>query len=130
MKGFFPESISKKQASDTGMAAVLILLLLGFFLENDLYYRIAIPALVVNMIFPMFFYPLAFFWFGFAHFLGTIVSSVLLTVIYVVMVVPVGLFRRLAGKDSLRLSAFKKSNGSVMVERNYDFTANDIEKPY
>ena len=127
---YFPRTISKKQASDTGMAAVLILLLIGLFTHNNLYYKIAIPVLVINMTFPMFYYLFAIIWLGFSQLLGTIVSKIILTIIYFIMVIPVGVFRRLLGKDSLQLSEFKKGNNSVMQTRDYNFLSEDIEKPY
>ncbi len=127
---YFPRTISKKQASDTGMAAVLILLLIGLFTHNNLYYKIAIPVLVINMTFPMFYYLFAIIWLGFSQLLGTIVSKIILTIIYFIMVIPVGVFRRLLGKDSLQLSEFKKGTKSVMHTRDYTFLSEDIEKPY
>ena len=127
---YFPITISKKQATDTGMAMLLILLLIGYFSENNLYFKISIPVLIVNMTIPMFFYPFAIAWLGFSQLLGTIVSKILLTVVYVTMVIPVGLVRRIFGKDTLQLSEFKKDTGSVMKTRNYIFTSKDIERPF
>ena len=127
---FFPRTISIKQASDAGMAAVLILLLIGLFTNNTLYYKMAIPVLVINMTFPMIYYPFAILWFGFSQLLGTIMSKLILTLVYVIMVVPVGVIRRLMGKDTLQLSEFKKSNRSVMLTRDYKFLSKDIENPY
>ena len=127
---YFPRTISKKQAADTGMAAVLILLLIGLFTQNNLYYKIAIPVLVINMTFPMFYYPFAVIWLGFSHILGTVVSKIILTIVYIIMVMPLGLIRRLLGKDSLQLSEFKKDTRSVMKTRDYIFSSKDIEKPY
>ena len=46
------------------------------------------------------------------------------------MVIPIGVFRRLLGKDSLQLYEFKKGNKSVMQTRDYNFLSEDIEKPY
>ena len=128
--GFFPMVISKKQATDTGMAFVLILLLIGFFTQNDLYYKLSIPVLIIAMTFPMIYYPLAVIWLGFSQLLGAIVSKIVLTIIYIVVVLPMGLFRRLLGKDSLQLSNFKKDKSSVMKSRNHDFLSKDIENPY
>jgi len=127
---YFPRTISKKQASDTGMAAVLILLLIGLFTQNNIYYKIAIPVLIMNMTFPMFYYPFAIIWLGLSQLLGTIVSKIILSIVYFVMVVPTGLFRRIIGKDSLQLSKFKKANTSVMQTREYNFSSEDIENPY
>ena len=122
--------ISKKQAGDTGMAMVLILLLTGFFTQNNIYYKIAIPVLLINMIIPMFYYPFAIIWLGFSHLLGTIVSKIILTIIFFIFVVPVGLFRKLIGIDTLKLNKFKNGKESSMKIRNYKFSPSDIEKPY
>jgi hypothetical protein len=129
MKGFKTE-ISKDQARDTGMAMVLILLLAGLFTQNDLYTKIAIPVLIVNMTAPMLFYPIAVVWLKLSHVLGTIVSKVILTIIFIVLVIPVGLLWRLIGKDPLKLKKFKKGNESVMIIRNHVFRPKDLEKPY
>ena len=112
------------------MAMVLILLLVGLYSQNILYFKIAVLVLVINMTFPMFFYPFAVVWLGFSTLLGTVVSKILLTIVYIIMVIPLGLFRRLVGKDTLQLSNFKKDTGSVMKTRNFVFTSKDIEKPY
>ena len=127
---YFPTDISKKQATDTGMAMTLILLLLGFFTKKILFYEIAIASLVVTMAIPMLFYPFAVIWFGLTTLLGEVVSKILLTVIYFVVLFPVSLIRQAMGKDTLDLKTFKKSGKSVMITRNHLFTAKDIEHPY
>ena len=127
---YIPKTISKSQASDTGMAILLLLLLTGFFTHNDLYAKIGILVLVINMTFPMFYYPFAIVWLGFSNLLGTFSSKIILTVFYIVLVIPIGVFRRLLGKDSLLLKEFKKSDKSVMNVRNHHFTAKDIEQPF
>lgn len=126
----FPTNISNKQASDTGMAMVLILLLVGYFTGNTIFYKIAIPVLVLNMIWPMLFYPLAVVWLGFSHLLGGVMSKILLTVVFAVVVVPIGVLRQLMGKDSMRLKGWKKETGSVMHVRNKIFQPEDLNHPY
>lgn len=129
-KKSFVSNISKEQAKDAGMAVVLILLLLGIFLKQQVFYPYAAAALAVDMIFPGIYKPFAVIWFGMATFLGTIMSKVLLTVVYILLVVPVGLIRRLLGKDSLQLKKFKKDGSSVFRERDHLFQSTDIENPY
>ena len=128
--GFLPREISKTQARDTGMAMVLICLLLTFLLHNNLFAKIAIGLLVINMTIPSFFTLPAYLWFGLSHFVGSIVSRILLTVIYFVIVTPVGLLRRLFGFDSLRLRKFGKGTESVMINRNQEFRREDLDRPY
>jgi hypothetical protein len=129
-KKSFVGNISKEQAKDAGMAVVLILLLLGIFLKQRVFYPYAAAALAVNMILPGIYKPFAVIWFGIANFLGTIMSKVLLTIVYILLVVPIGLLRRLLGKDSLQLKKFKKNGSSVFRERDHLFQSTDIENPY
>ncbi len=128
--GFFSTSITKDQAKDSGMAIVLILMLIGLITKDDIYYKIATGVLLMNMIFPMFYYPFAIFWLGISGIMGSIVSKVLLFVIYLIIVLPVALWRRLLGKDSLLLKGFKRSSESVMRSRNHVYEAADLEKPF
>ena len=127
---FFSTSITKEQAKDSGMAIMLILMIIGFFTNNDLFYKLAIPVLLMNMIFPMFYYPFAILWFGLSNLLGTIVSKILLSIVFFIIVLPVALLRRMLGKDSLLLKKFKKSSESVMKTRNQTYVATDLEKPF
>lgn len=128
--GIFHVKISKDQARDSGMAFVLIMLILGLILENNLFFFLAAGFLLLNMIFPMFFYPFAFVWFGFSAILGSVTSKIILLVIYVAVVLPVALARRLAGKDSLSLRKFKNVGGSVLISRDHIYQKDDLEKPF
>jgi hypothetical protein len=122
--------IDSKKSTDAGMAVVLILLITGYFSEEVLYFKIAIPALVLVMTFPLFYKPFAFFWFGLSLVLGTVVSKILLSIIFFLVVTPIGLLRRMFGKDSLQLRNFKRDDKTVMQIRNIKFTKEDIEVPY
>jgi len=112
------------------MALVLILLLIGFLTKNNLFYKLAIPVLVINMIVPKAYYPFAIFWFGLSNLLGSVVSRIILTVVYIIFIVPIGVLRRLMGKDSLILHKFKKDKASVFRPRNIVFSSEDIRNPY
>ena len=124
------KKITKKQTTDAGMAAVLILLIVGLYTQQSIYYKIAVGALLINMIVPEVYYAFAIFWFGLAKVLGAIVPKILLSVIFFLLVVPVGLLRKISGKDSLLLTKFKKSTQSVLKVRNHTYSVSDIEKPY
>ena len=112
------------------MAVALILLLVGLFTGKVIFYQLAIPALVVNMIVPKIWYPFAVFWFGFSQLLGDVVSRVLLSAVFFVIVMPVGALRKLSGKDTLKLKQFKRSDASVMISRDHLYTRSDLEKPF
>jgi hypothetical protein len=129
-KGFLPKRITKDQARDTGLAMVLLSLILGFFTDADWFFTLAVVLLVVTMIVPQIYRPLGYVWLGLSHLLGTVVSRILLTLVFFVIVLPVGLVRRLLGKDSLHLREFGRGKGSIMRVRNHVYTPSDIDKPY
>lgn len=122
--------ITKKQATDSGMALVLIALIcLAVFKKNEFLW-VAIVLLVLDMIFPMIFKPFAFLWFGLSRVLGTVMSKIMLALVFFLVVFPMGFIRRILGKDSLRLHQFRKEKTSVFAERNHEYTASDLDKPY
>jgi hypothetical protein len=127
---YISSRLSRKQCLDAGMAVVLIMLLIGLFTDRVIFYKLAIPILVINMITPRFYYPFGVIWFGFSGLLGDVVSRILLTIVFFLVVFPVGIIRRLSGKDSLRLREFKRSANSVMMNRDHTFTKTDLEKPF
>jgi hypothetical protein len=126
----FRKKITKDQSRDTGMAMVLLLLILSIPLKRPGLLLAAIALHVVNMTVPLIFKPLAVLWLGLSELLGGVVSKVLMCLVFFVVVTPIGIIRRLAGKDSLKLRVFKSGPDSVMLERNHVFTAQDLVKPY
>ena len=130
MPEFFKKTMTKEQSRDTGMALVLLLLLVFLKSRKNGWLYAAISLQVIDMVVPRVFAPVAVLWFGLSHILGTVMSKVLLSILFFGLVTPVGFLRRLLGKDSLKLRAFRASQDSAMLVRNHLFTAKDIEKPY
>ena len=124
------KKIAKDQSRDTGMAMVLLLLLVFASRKREGYLIAAIALQVVNMAVPQVFKPVAVVWLGFSELLGAVMSRILLAIVFFAVVTPIAIFRRLVGKDSLKLRAFKANKDSVMVERNHTFIGRDLERPY
>ena len=130
LKLCFPKQVTKDQSRDTGMAMVLLALLLGFLTDARGFFTLAVVLLVVTMAVPALYRPIAFVWLGLSHLLGTIVSRILLTVVFFAIVLPVGLLRRVMNKDSLQLKKFGRGKESVMKIRDHVYVPSDIDKPY
>jgi hypothetical protein len=124
------KNVSKDRSRDTGMAIVLLLLLVYIRTRRDGLLLAAIALHVVNMTAPRVYAPIAVVWLGFSHLLGAVMSKILLSILFFGLVTPIGLLRRLFRKDSLKLRAFKAGEESVMLVRNHKFVGSDIEKPY
>jgi hypothetical protein len=124
-------TITRDQSRDTGMALVLLLLIAYFrFGFAALLRPAALIVHLVNLVAPQVFRPLVPLWFGLGHMLGAVSSRVLMFLVFALVVTPIGLLRRVLGKDSLRLRAFRSGEESVLVVRNHTFTGGDLERPY
>jgi len=123
-------SATKAQARDTGMALVLICLLVAWFTGRRGALGLGVCLLVLDMTWAAAFKPAAKLWFGLSHLLGTVMSKILLSVVFFTVLTPMGLLRRAMGKDTMRLTGFKKDSTSAFRVRGHTFSARDIETPY
>ena len=119
-----------EQAKDTGMAMVLICLLLGYWGKFPKFLPVAIALLLLTMAWPKAFRPLAGLWFGLSHLLGNVMSRVILTVVFFLVVTPIGVIRRLWGADALQLKKWKQGRGSVFLVREGPIQGKDMANPY
>jgi len=118
------------QCRDTCLALSFLLLLIWFFIKDAYLVYAAMLLLLVGMVFPLAMKILARAWFGLSHVLGAVMSRVLFGIIWLLLVLPVGLIRRMLGKDALRLTLWKQGSRSCFVERAHVFTAEDLKNPY
>jgi hypothetical protein len=119
-----------EQAKDTGMAMVLICLLLGYWGKFPKFLPVSLVLLLITMVWPNAFRPLAGLWFGLSHLLSSVVSRILLTVVFFLVVTPIGLIRRLAGADALQLKKWKQGQDSVFIVREGVVQGKDMMHPY
>lgn len=122
--------VSMAQSRDAGMALALILLLLAWLISADYFLPLGIGVLIVTMAAPGLFKPFAKFWFGLSHVMGSIVSRILLSVLFYSLVTPVGFVRRIIGKDAMQLKSWKKNHASVFKTRDHLFKPQDLDHPY
>jgi len=130
MTNFLKRRITKDESRDTGMALVLLALILFLYSKRNGFLATAVVLHLVNMIAPAVFRWPAVLWLGLSQALSAVMSKVLMSVVFFGVVTPVAAIRRLMGRDSLQLRTFKASSESVMVARNHRFTARDLERPY
>jgi hypothetical protein len=130
LKGYFPEFVDEHQCKDAGMAFVLICLLIAFLGEKYIFVPLSIIFLILNMVVPTMYRKFARIWLGLSHLIGTIVSKIILTLIFYLLVTPVGVIRRLMGRDALQIKEWKNDTSSAFAVRDHVFDAYEIEKPY
>jgi hypothetical protein len=87
-------------------------------------------SLLLSTLCPKVYTPLSWGWFRFAKGLETVMSKVILCLIFFLAVTPVGWIRQLFGKDSLHLRDFAKKKDSVFEERTHSYQKADMEKQF
>ena len=118
------------QVKDAGMALSLLCFLLGARLQIRWIEWAAMAVLFVDMLWPPVFRPFAVLWFGFAQGIGAVMSRVLLSALFFLIVTPVGLLRRAAGADRMLAKQWKRGRASTFVLRDHRYTPEDVDHPY
>jgi len=128
------EQIKLNQNRDTGLAICLILAILMVFLPHPVIALCLLGSLVLTMVNPRWCFWMTPIWFGFSHILGTVVSKVIFSVLFWSLVVPMGQFRKLTGRDPMHLKwwSSKKTatTESAFVNRDHTYTLQDLQTPY
>ena len=73
--------------------------------------------LVLGVLNSKFLTPLAKLWFKFGILLGSIISPIVMTAVFFVVVTPIGIIMRLVGKDLLKLKIYKNFD-TYWITRN------------
>ncbi len=122
--------LTTKDMSDSGQALTLILLLVFLFAGGRVWLWAALAALVLNMANPRIYRQFAYVWLNLSHYLGIVVSHVVMTFEFFLLVLPIGLIRKRMGKDAMALQKWKQGSETVFVERNHQYRAEDLKNPY
>lgn len=121
MKSSYECKDRKKEKSidgGLGLALVFLVLFLNSYDRTALYGLLIIIILLLT--FPRFFYVFSVVWFKASEKMGLVVSCVLLSTIYVVLVIPVGFFVRLCKPTVFFIKSWKTApSGFTALEHLY-----------
>ena len=123
-------TLTRKEMSDSGQALVLNFLIILLLTGNRLWLWTALVVLVLNMASPLLFRWFAFLWLNFSILAGGVVSKVIMTLEFFLLVLPVGLVRRAMGKDAMALRKWRRGDDSVFVVRDHMYKPEDFRNPY
>jgi len=123
-------SITPKQERETGMVMVIICLVAALFYPPELFVKIALVITLFTLTISRIFYPFSIIWLLIGKILSLLSTYIILTLLFFIMVVPMGVIRRIFKKDTLRLDNFKKGTESVFIHRNHIFEPLDIKYPF
>ena len=128
--GFFSKSLSSQQVKDTGLAIALLSSIIAYLKHLNQFLLAAIILIVIDMTLPFMFRPIARIWFAISNIVSAIVSRIALTLVFFLIVTPVGILRKWTKKDALALKRWKRESDSVFEKRFYQYDSSDLEKPY
>ena len=120
----------KRQCLETAVLLAGGLLLYALLQQKYALGWISLCVLLTALLFPVIYYPLAKLWFRLGMLLSWFSSRLLLSLVFFLVITPVGLIRRLMKKDNLKLGEFGQSRKSVMIQRKYLFKADDLIHPF
>ncbi len=128
------EKMSLIQCRDTALAFAFLGLLIWFFTEQVDFVYASMFILLWAMVWPSSWQWPARLWFGLSHVLGFFMSKVLLSLIYIVILMPVAIVRHMLGKDRMGLKTWiangAEAQKSAFVVREHTYTKKDLENPY
>lgn len=122
----FASNISKQQTREFGMLTVLVTSFLLLYLKQNNLTAVVFSLTLMTLLFPVVFYPFAVCWFGLSRIMGVISTWILLVAVFLIIVIPISLVRKMIGSDALKIKQFKKSRRSVMTDRNHVFMDSDL----
>lgn len=117
-----------KECRKFGITIGIVLALIGFVLlyyDKSLYvwfHTIGFALIAFGLAVPLLLKPFHFVWMVLAVVLGFIMSRIILTLLFYLVVTPIGLFTRMIGKDflDLKLEKNKKSYWNIREKKDYD----------
>jgi hypothetical protein len=117
-------------AAGTGMAVVLLLLLLALVRSSWSAVQLSAAVLVLTMLVPSAFCYPALLWYGLGRLLGVVTSCTVLGVLFLAVVTTLGWLRRIGGADPLLRKRWRGGTESVFRVRERTFGVSDLTKPY
>ena len=125
------DQINKEKNINAGLALILMLLISGHFLDQQIrFFYLIIPVTLIIMTFPNILKQFSFLWYGFSFVLGSFVSKVLLSLIFYCFLTPLSLVINLFRGDPLKLKQFKKRTDSLFLSKNKKYVKSDIIYPF
>jgi hypothetical protein len=127
---FDKKIITVEKCKDSGLALVLISLICYQAWKLEIFILSAIILLIIAMTYPLIFQPFARVWFSLSSAIGTVVSKIILTILFFLVVLPIGIVRSLMGRDAMLIKSWKQGNESVFRVRKHRYKGEDLEHPY
>jgi len=119
---------SKEKNLETILAIVLGLLVIHLISGLKILLTISVILLIIPIVSQTVSGWITFGWMKLSQAMGYVMSKVILSVIFFLILYPIAVLYRLTGKSGLKLK--KTTNASYYVERNHKYVPKDLEDPW
>lgn len=120
--------MNEKWMRDTGLVLGLLCLILGYSGDKRLLIVSGI-LIALALLVPRALYPLAWLWLKLVQVLGAIVPKIFFSLVFFLIVTPVGYTRRLVKGDVFLLKKWKNAT-TAFTGRDHRYERHDLETPY
>ena len=115
---------NKAKSLETLLVLTGALIIIYWISPKKIYLLVALIFILIGIVSPFLSAKISWVWLKFAELMGSVMSKVILSVVYFIFLVPIALIYRLTQKNPLFL---KRQNDSYYIERNKQYSAKDIE---
>jgi len=115
---------NKAKSLETLLVLTGALIVIYWFSPKKIYLLIALLFILIGVVSPFLSSKISWVWLKFAELLGSVMSKVILSVIYFVFLVPIAMVYRLTQKNPLFL---KRRDDTYYTERNKQYAPKDVE---
>jgi hypothetical protein len=124
------DKLTREQIKDTGTVFGLIMLIAGIYTGSQFWLKFSFATILLALLVPISFKYPARFWFIISEKIGTVVSTIVLSIIYFLIVIPVSFARRGLKKDPMMIRSFRLRGYSGWIERKCKYSPADLNKPF
>lgn len=115
---------SKAKSLETLLVLTGALIVVYWISPKKIYLLVALLFILIGIVSPFLSSKISWVWLKFAELIGSVMSKVILTVVYFIFLVPIALVYRLTQKNPLFL---KRRDGTYYTARNKQFAPKDVE---
>ena len=126
----------RKQLRRFGIQLGIALGLLGglfWWKENNIYVYLSIFSLIfllIGLLWPSLLAPIYKVWLAVAKFMGTLITKIILIILFYLVITPIGLLLRLFGKDFLKLRFDKNGNSYWIKQQSSSHNKSQYDRQY
>ena len=113
---------------DTGLVLGLFCLVIGYS-GGRVFLVVSGVLITLALLVPRTLYPLAWVWLKLVHILGLVIPKIFFGLVFFVVIVPIGLMRKVINGDTLLIKGWKGAETSFN-ERRVRFAREHLETPY